>query len=138
VRRGRFVVDAQRPAFLKLRTSIDVEERDKQADAAGRLVQTRSGRQRRRPKRFDRVVFFRRRPSIRYSYVTLYTIAAWIAEGAAAPGQRVHARHTPKADRRRYRVRPGRRRVLDGRRGDAAREGPPLVNRDGRAARRRR
>ena len=83
-------------------------------------------------------MFFRRGPSICDSYATLYTIAARNCMRAAAPRQRVHAQHAPKVVQRRYRVRPRRRRVLDGRRCGAAQEGLPLVNRDGRAARRTR
>jgi hypothetical protein len=43
-------------------------------------------------------VFFRRGPSICDSYATLYTIAARSDMRAAAPRQRVHAPHAPKAD----------------------------------------
>ena len=91
-----------------------------------------------RPTRFNRVVSFRRGPSIRDSYATFHIIAAWIAEGAVAPGQRMNALHAPKIVRRDYCVRPRRRRVLDDRCGGVAREKLPPVNRDGRAARKRR
>ena len=47
-----------------------------------------------RPTRFDRVVFFRRGASIRDSFASFHSIAARSDMRAAAPRQRVHARHT--------------------------------------------